>query len=207
MRNGCTSALDVRVADSLAAEPRDRDARAGCVNRARRRHVRAGRRQGDQEQREAQPAVHSPQYGTVRTWYNRPVRERSGRLSLGRPARLLLSGYLLLWIPVNFAAELASVLPSLGVRGAPAIIEVVLHGGVAALSFAAGMAIWSGSESAFGFASLAVLLSTAVAIQSLFWSSLPSQTKPGDHLPLSIVLAAHGAAWLLYLRRRARASR
>jgi hypothetical protein len=120
---------------------------------------------------------------------------------------LLLSAYLVVWVPLNFAAELASVLPSLGVRGAPAAVEIVVHGAAAAVCVAAGRALWSGSADAFGLASVAVALSTAVAIQSLLWSSLPGQTMPGDHLPLSVLYAAHGLAWLWYLRRRARASR
>jgi hypothetical protein len=118
--------------------------------------------------------------------------------------RLLLAAYLLVWVPLNFAAELASVLPSIGVRGAPAIVELTVHGVIAAFAFAAGLAIWSGNVDAVSLASLAVALSTLVAIQRLFWSSLPSQTKPGDHLPLALLYAAHGLAWLWYLRRRAR---
>jgi hypothetical protein len=120
---------------------------------------------------------------------------------------LLLSAYLLVWVPLNFAAELASVLPSVGVRGASAWIELLVHAGVAALAFAAGWAIRSGNDDALGFASLAVGFSTVTAIQSLFLSSLPSQTMPGDHLPLALIYAAHGSAWLWYLRRRARVSR
>lgn len=126
---------------------------------------------------------------------------------LSRGWLLLLSAYLLVWVPLNFAAELLSVLPSLGVRGAPAVVEVVVHGSVAAVSFAAGWALWSGNADALQLASVAVALSTAVGIQGLLWSSLPSQTKPGDHLPLSLLYAAHGLAWLWYLRRRARAFR
>jgi hypothetical protein len=120
---------------------------------------------------------------------------------------LLLSAYLLVWVPLNFAAEFASVLPSLQVRGGLAISEVAAHGLVAVLSVAAGWALWSGNDDAFRLASLAVTLSTIVAIQSLYWSRLPGQTKPGDEVPLSLLAAAHGFGWLWYLRRRARASR
>lgn len=123
------------------------------------------------------------------------------------PWRLLLAAYLMAWVPLNFAAAVASVLPSLGMRGAPAAIELALHGIVAALAFAAGRAIVSRREDAEAFASVAVALSTAAGLQSLHWSSLPGQTKPGDEWPLSLVLAVHGAAWLWYLRRRVRASR
>jgi hypothetical protein len=129
------------------------------------------------------------------------------RIDRSRGWRLLLSAYLLLWVPVNFAIELASVLPSLGWRGPAAAIELALHGAVAALAFAAGRAIWSPSDDAAAFASLAVILSTAVGIQSLYWSSLPSHTKPGDELPLSVLLAVHGGVWLWYLRRQVPASR
>lgn len=129
------------------------------------------------------------------------------RIDWSRAGPLLLSAYLMAWVPLNFAAELASVLPSLRVRGPAAAVELLLHGVVAVFAFAAGRAVWSGGEDAWRFASIAVTCSTLVGIQSLYWSSLPSQTKPGDELPLSIVLAVHGAGWLWYLRRRARAYR
>ena len=121
--------------------------------------------------------------------------------------RLLLSAFLLVWVPANFAAELLSSLPGLAARGAPAVIELIAHGAVAALAAAAGIAVRTDSSSALPLAALAVAAATVVAVQSLYWSFLPQQTMPGDRLPLAGSNLAHGAAWLLYFRRRARFSR
>ena len=50
----------------------------------------------------------------------------------------------------------------------------------------------------------ALVLSAIVAVQRHYWSILPSQTMPGDELPLSIAAVLHAAAWLLFLHRSAR---
>jgi hypothetical protein len=123
-----------------------------------------------------------------------------------RGATILLCAYLMVWVPMNFAAELTTTLPSIGFRGLTAILELAVHGAVAAIAVAAGWATWSGNQ-AYAEAAFAVVLSTVVAIQSLLVSSLPRQTKPGDELPLAFVAAVHAGAWVWYLRRRARLSR
>ena len=126
---------------------------------------------------------------------------------MARGGLLLLSAYLLVWIPVNFAAELAGSLATLGFRGPAAIAELAVHGAAAALAFAAGWALRSGNHDAERLAAAAVALTTATAVQSIYWTSLPRQTRPGSELPLALLYGAIGAAWLLYLRRRARLSR
>jgi hypothetical protein len=120
---------------------------------------------------------------------------------------LLISVCLLVWIPLNFAAELASTLPSLGIRGWLAVVELAAHGLAAALAVAGGWAVWTGNQDAAKLASIAVVAWTAVVIQSLFWSRLPAQTKPGDEIPLAVLHALLAALSVWYLRRRARASR
>jgi hypothetical protein len=119
---------------------------------------------------------------------------------------LLLCAYLLVWVPINFAAELATSLPGLGFRGPLAVLELVVHALAAALAVAAGLALWRGSSDTT-LAAAAVVVAAAIAIQSLYWTTLPGQTMPGDKLPLSILAAAHAAAWVWYLRRRGRSFR
>ncbi|MCA1559128.1 MAG: hypothetical protein LC753_00445 [Acidobacteria bacterium] len=121
--------------------------------------------------------------------------------------RLLLSAFLLVWVPANFAAELLSSLPGLAARGASAIIELVTHAAVAALAAAAGIAVRTDRQSALPLAALAVTAAAVAAVQSLYWSFLPRQTMPGDRLPLAGLNVLHAAAWLVYFRRRARSFR
>lgn len=121
--------------------------------------------------------------------------------------RLLLCAFLALWVPMNFAAELATTLPSLGYRGGPAIIELFVHGVAAALAMAAAWALLTAHPDAERFAMLAVVVATAIAVQGLFWSYLPSQTKPGDEWPIAAAYVANGVLWVAYLRRRARSFR
>jgi hypothetical protein len=113
---------------------------------------------------------------------------------------LLLSLYLLAWVPLNYAVELLGVLPSLGVRGLPALVEIGVHGAAAAVSAAAGWMLWVRSPAAFSFAAVAVAANGIAAIQSLYWSALPRQTAPGERLPLAMLTLAVTAFWLLFLR-------
>ncbi len=113
---------------------------------------------------------------------------------------LLLSVILLVWQPRNFAIELTTTLPSLGTRGAVAIVELLTHGAVAALCVAGGWSLWMARPHGPTLAALALIASAAVGVQSLYWSVLPSQTMPGDHLPMAILIVAHAVAWLAYLR-------
>jgi hypothetical protein len=117
--------------------------------------------------------------------------------------RLLLCVVLLAWWPVGFATELSVTLPSLGMRGAPGAIELIAHAAVAALSVAACRAVWNATPAARTLAASALAVSALASVQSLYWSVLPHQTKPGDELPLAILAVAHAGAWLVYLSRSA----
>ena len=108
---------------------------------------------------------------------------------------------------MNFAVELAAALPTAGFRGPIAILELVAHAAATALAAAAGWALWTGSDAGIRLAIPAVAASTAVGIQSIFWTMLPSQTRPGTGLPLAAAYAAAGILWIVYLTRRARLSR
>ena len=62
-----------------------------------------------------------------------------------RIAAQLLSSYLLVWVPATFAVELLSVLPSIGMRGPAAWIELAVHGAVAIMCAVAGRMIRDGT--------------------------------------------------------------
>lgn len=126
---------------------------------------------------------------------------------IGTAAYYVLCLVLAAWYPLNYAAELLSTLPSLGMRGPLAAIELVAHGIVAVASVAAGRALLIGQAHGPALARLALVLAAAAAVQSLHWSILPSQTVPGDELPLSIAAVAHAAVWLVFLRRSKRVKR
>jgi hypothetical protein len=117
---------------------------------------------------------------------------------------LLLCGILFVWQPSSFAVEAASTLPTLGMRGSAAVVELVFHGIVAALSAAAGWALWQSSPAGRALAAAAIGLVTIAGVQSLYWSVLPSNVFPADRLPIAALIVAHGIAWLIYLRRSRR---
>lgn len=116
----------------------------------------------------------------------------------------LLAAILGGWVPLNFSAELATALPSVGMRGAVAVLELIVHGAACALSVAAGYALWLRRPHAAMLARAALTINVLVAIQRHYWSILPSQTMPGDELWLSLAAVLHSAAWLLFLHRSSR---
>lgn len=120
---------------------------------------------------------------------------------------LILSVYLLGWVPVGFASELLSALPSIGRRGTPAVLELLGHAVVAMLGAAAGRMLLIRSPSALPLAAAAVVASLVVALQSLYWTSLPRDVAPGDRLPLALASCAHAAFWLAFLGAERRRSR
>jgi hypothetical protein len=117
---------------------------------------------------------------------------------------LLLCAVLLVWQPLMLAVEASSALPSLGMRGAAGVTELVVHGLVAALSFAAGWALWQTSPAGPRLATFAVAANGLIGVQSLYWSVMPSNVFPSDRLPLAALIATHAFAWLAYLRRSKR---
>ncbi len=121
---------------------------------------------------------------------------------------LLLSAFLFVWEPIKLAVEFSSAAGTLGMRGPAAVVELVAHAAVAALTVAAGWALWILNPRAPAFASVALTASAAAAVQSLYWSVLPRNTLASDRLPLAAAAIAHAAAWMVYLRksRRVRAA-
>jgi hypothetical protein len=123
---------------------------------------------------------------------------------LGAAGILLLGFVLCVWTPARFAIELGATLPSIGMRGPLAVLELLAHGGIAAASAAAGWALWTGRPPARPLARFALMASAAQTVQALYWSVLPQQTPPGSELPLASLALAHAALWLIFLSRSAR---
>lgn len=117
---------------------------------------------------------------------------------------LLLCAFLFAWEPLKLAREVTASSTTLGMRGAAAFVELIAHAGVAALAVAAAWALWIGNPRAPAFAAVAVAGSAAAAVQSLYWSRLPSDIVPGHRLPLALGAVAHAAGWIAYLRRSRR---
>lgn len=120
---------------------------------------------------------------------------------IGRAATAILCFVLAVLFPLNVAGELLMTLPSLGMRGPVALLELTAHVAIAVLCLAAAMALWDRRAHGPSLARAAIVAVTASIVQSLYWSILPSQTKPGDELPLAALALLHGAAWLLFLHR------
>jgi hypothetical protein len=121
---------------------------------------------------------------------------------------LLLSAYLLAWVPMTFATELQVVLPSIGRRGGMAVAELAVHGLSTIVCGAAGWMLLVGAPVAPLASAIAVVLNAFVSIQSLYWTMLPRNTAPSDRLPLALLVCCHAAFWLAligwYARKRDR---
>ena len=114
-----------------------------------------------------------------------------------------LGALLLFWEPLHFAAEALGVLPTIAYRGGLAIAELILHGIVAALSAAAGLALFNGSPDGRRLATVAVIAVAARTIQSVYFSVLPNNTAPGaEPVYAGVAIVAAGVAVLVLSRRR-----
>jgi hypothetical protein len=117
---------------------------------------------------------------------------------------LLLCAYLGVWRPMTMASEVSATLGSLGMRGPAGVSELSVHAAVTAFAVAAGWGLWIGNPKAPVFAEMALVACALASVQSLYWTRLPSDTMPGDRLPLAIVAIAHAAGWMSYLRKSRR---
>lgn len=113
---------------------------------------------------------------------------------------LPLCFFLFVWEPRKLAGEMGASLGTLSMRGPGAVVELLAHGAVAAVAVAAAWALWIGNPRAPAIAVVALSASAVTAVQSLYWSVLPGQTVPADHLLLAFVAVAHAAGWIAYLR-------
>jgi hypothetical protein len=115
---------------------------------------------------------------------------------VARIAAQLLSSYLFVWAPGMFAIELLSTLPSMGMRGPLAWIELAVHGGVAVLCAVAGRMIRLGTPAASPLAAIGIIARAAVTIQSLFWTRLPTDVAPGTRGIFTALACVNAAIWL-----------
>ncbi len=107
----------------------------------------------------------------------------------------LLAVILIFWEPLHFAAELLGVFPTIAYRGVLAVVELVAHGLVAAVSAAAGFALLNRVPDGRRLAAFAVVAVAGRTIQSLYLSVLPNNTPPGTaplYVGAVIVVAAIG---------------
>ena len=114
---------------------------------------------------------------------------------------------LLLWEPIHFASEALTVLPSIAFRGVTPAIELLVHGLVAALAAAGGLALWHGAPSAARVGSAAVAAAAGRTIQSLYFSTLPHNVMPGDQSSIAAAALVTAAIALIAIRRSERPSR
>jgi hypothetical protein len=112
-----------------------------------------------------------------------------------------LAVFLFVWEPLRIAGETTQSLPTIRMRGALALVELLAHAVVAALAVAAAWSLWNGAHHGPFLATIAIILSAAVSVQSLYWTRLPQQTSPGSQLPFAVLAVAHAAGWVAYLRR------
>jgi hypothetical protein len=109
---------------------------------------------------------------------------------------LLLCAYLLGWVPVTFAFELLSVMPSIGRRGPVAVVELSAHAVAAIVCAAAGWMLLVRAPVAFAAAAAAIVVGALVSMQSLYWTVLPRHTAPSDRLALAALVSGHALFWL-----------
>jgi hypothetical protein len=102
---------------------------------------------------------------------------------------------------MHFANEVLSVLTTLPYRGLLAAVELVAHAGVAAFCVFAGLALWNAGPDARRLGVAAVVLSVARTIQSLYWSSLPDNTMPGDEFLRAFIAVALGIVAIVVIFR------
>ena len=117
---------------------------------------------------------------------------------------LVLCGYLAVWQPLTFAAEVTGTIGTLTMRGPAAVIELGIHACITAFAVAVAWGLWIGNPNAPAMAEAAVACCTMEVLQSLSWSRLPHDIAPGDRMPIALAAIAHATGWIVYLRRSRR---
>jgi len=112
----------------------------------------------------------------------------------------LLSSYLLIWAPGTFAIELLTALPLIRVRGPAAWIELLVHGIVAITCAVGGRMLRIASPAGPVVAAAGVAARALIGVQSLFWTTLPTDVAPGTGLPRALLTCANAVFWLLVIR-------
>jgi hypothetical protein len=106
-----------------------------------------------------------------------------------------------LWEPLNFASAAAATGSSIEFRGALALFELAVSGVIAVVAVAASWSLLHRAPHGIPLARLALVATTLRELLALYWTHLPSNVVPGTRGLYSVLMAAHAAAWLLYLAR------
>lgn len=104
--------------------------------------------------------------------------------------------------PLRFAGEFLSVVGTISYRGPLAVVELVMHAGVAGLCVMAGFALLNAAPDATRLARIAIVMAFARVLQSTWWSALPSNLAPGDEWSTMIVAAIVGSLAFVAVSRR-----
>ena len=114
---------------------------------------------------------------------------------------VLLACVLVLWQPASFAIVASATVPSLAIRGWMAAVELLFAGAIAAICVAAAWALVMRQPHGIPLAKLALALSAIRSVQSLYWTTLPSNVVPGTEEEYAGMIVALTAGWLIYLSR------
>jgi hypothetical protein len=110
--------------------------------------------------------------------------------------RRFLVTLLLLLEPLHFALEALRVFSTIAFRGLVAAMELGAHAVITVLCAGAALAFWNGGPDARRLVTIAVIASVARGIQSVYWSSLPDDTRPGEELYVALTAVVFGAVTL-----------
>ena len=72
---------------------------------------------------------------------------------------------------------------------------------IAALSVAASWSLLNRAPHGILLARVALIATTLRELLALYWTRLPSNVVPGTRGLYAVMMAAHAAAWLVYLAR------
>ena len=111
----------------------------------------------------------------------------------------VLSAYLMVWVPTNFALLALRALPSLSFRGTAAWLELTVHGIVTAACATAGWMLRARNTAARPLATAALTTNAAATVQSLLVSALPHDIQPGFVIPVMALAVVNATAWVVYL--------
>ena len=117
---------------------------------------------------------------------------------------VLLCALLVIWQPLALATALSSVLPSIGVRGLPAIAILAIRLAVAALGVGAGMALLQRRDGALVLTKVSLTATAFTDLFVLYTPYFPSNRVPGDEPLHAAVIIGTFTVWMTYLLRSRR---
>jgi len=113
----------------------------------------------------------------------------------------LLCLILTVWNPASLALRLAGAASSLTSQPTVTLVSLVVRLGVTSIGVSAGIALFLRRPRAVQLTKIALVLFASEAVIRLSTRIGLSEAPPGTRLPLAIFVAAHNAAWYLYLHK------